>query len=133
MLRKKLLVLSDNANVARTVELAIRHEVEVTQWSLDWPSQPPAPIAARCFDLIVVALSAYTSEPVVVLARASLAELIGHVPLLIISDKPFAADRAMRISHLDFPFALDQLYAQVQQILQGEPANLGSKPPTGSA
>lgn len=125
MMRKNVLILSDNEFVAKTVELAVRREVETTPVLLDWPAQPAAPLTPTCFDLIVVVLSAYTSEAVVALARASLTDLIGRVPLLIVSDKPFTADAAMRIMHMDFPFTLDGLSEQVRRILQSDDAGIG--------
>jgi len=70
------------------------------------------------FDLIVVAMSSPTSEPVVALARASLAGQIGQVPLLIISDRPFHSDPNDRIIHLDFPFDIDGLCDKVKEVLQ---------------
>jgi len=69
-------------------------------------------------DLIVVAMrSSFASEPVVALARASLAQRIGQVPLLIISDRPFDSAPDVRIFHLGFPFGADELCAKVRDIL----------------
>jgi hypothetical protein len=58
---------------------------------------------------------------VVGLARADLAEQIGHVPLLIISDRPFEDDDLCQIEHMGFPFDIDQLYSRVRDILVAQP------------
>ena len=117
---KKILVLSDNYRVAKTIQLALQGEVEVVQIILAFQLQPQTMLQALDFDLIVVALSSYANEPVVALARTSLASFIGQIPLLIISDKPFETDLDMRIIHMDFPFALNALHERVKQILRGE-------------
>jgi hypothetical protein len=74
--------------------------------------------------LIIVAASLPSSEPVVALARASLAARIGEVPLLIISDRPFPPDPVDRIAHLDFPFDIGGLHNSIQDILNREPGLL---------
>lgn len=127
-MKKKLLVLSDNDSVAHMINLALRRELDVTQLIVNPLTMPDLPMRADGFDLIVVALSSYASEPIVALARASLVKLVGQVPLLIISDKPFEADPYTRIAHLDFPFALDQLNEQIDWILRGEFRVAGSTP-----
>jgi len=81
------------------------------------------------FDLIVVAMSSSTSEPIVALARASLAGRIGQVPLLIISDRPFHSEPDDQIAHLDFPFDIDGLHNKVKDILQrgSEPTRMRTR------
>lgn len=119
-MNNKILVLSDNDHVAKTIQLAMKCEVEVVQIVVDLPLQPPTMFQVLDFDLIVVALSSYTNEPVIALAQASLASFIGQIPLLIISDKPFETDPGTRIMHMAFPFVLNELHEQVKQILRGE-------------
>ena len=68
-------------------------------------------------DLIIVAHSAHTSEPVVTLAQAQLANQIGLIPILIISDRPFEARPVQQIYHLDFPFNSAQLRHTVEDLL----------------
>ena len=69
-------------------------------------------------DLIVLAMSSPEGEPLVALVRASLAEYVGRTPLLIISDRPFAARPEEHIAHLSFPFRPDELHDKVRGILQ---------------
>jgi hypothetical protein len=69
-------------------------------------------------DLIVVATSSPSSEPVVELARSALTGYIGRVPLLIISDRPFAPDPQDWITHLSFPFQVDELRDRVRELLK---------------
>lgn len=68
-------------------------------------------------DLIIVAHSAHTSEPVVTLAQAKLANQIGRIPILIISDRPFEARPVQQIYHLDFPFDSANLRHTVEDLL----------------
>ena len=67
--------------------------------------------------LVLLALSSSSNEPVVVLAQAGLTRLVGAIPLLIISDRPFAADPARNIFHLPFPFRADTLQKTVGDLL----------------
>jgi hypothetical protein len=147
--RRRILVLSDNDGLSRAIELNLKHShLEVIRLALSSPRLRKRPSAQgrgkgsakrqRCpekqrtgsqaevgdFDLIVVAMSSPTSEPVVALARASLAGRIGRVPLLIISDRPFQSEPDDQITHLDFPFDIDRLHDKVKEILQrrSEPA-----------
>lgn len=118
---KRVLVLSDNNGLSRAIELNLeRSGLEVVKLALSSPGQRGRQAEVGDFDLIVVAMSSPTNEPVVALAKASLAGLIGQVPILIISDRPFHSDPDDQIIHLDFPFDIDKLYDKVKEILQGE-------------
>jgi len=75
-------------------------------------------IAATC-RLVVLALSRSSNEPVVVLAQAGLTPLIGAVPLLIISDRPSAADLTRGIFLLPFPFCAIALQQTAVALLAG--------------
>jgi hypothetical protein len=140
--RKRVLVLSDNDGLSRAIKLNLeRSDLEVVKLALNSPGQRcPEPnrraVKGRGnqaemgdFDLIVVAMSSSTSEPIVALARASLAGRIGQVPLLIISDRPFHSDPDDQIVHLDFPFDIDGLHDKVKAILQrgSEPARMRTR------
>jgi hypothetical protein len=151
---KRVLVLSDNDGLSRAIKLNLeRSDLEVVKLALNSPGQQrpelrPEPnrraVEGRCpepvkgrgnqaemgdFDLIVVAMSSSTSEPIVALARASLAGRIGQVPLLIISDRPFHSEPDDQIAHLDFPFDIDGLYDKVKDILQrgSEPTRMRTR------
>jgi hypothetical protein len=132
---KRVLVLSDNDGLSRAIELNLEHsDLQVVKFALSSPRQR-CPEERRAgsqnevsdFDLIVVAMSSPTSEPVVALYRASLTGRIGQVPLLIISDRPFHSDPDDRIIHLDFPFDIDGLHDKVEEILQIDERNHGDK------
>ena len=134
--RKRILVLSDNDGLSRAIELNLEcSDLEVVKFALSSPRQlsrayhggqgRESQDEVGKFDLIVVAMSSPTSEPVVVLYRASLVGQIGQVPLLIISDRPFQSDPDDQIIHLDFPFDIDRLHDKVEEILQGRPATSG--------
>jgi hypothetical protein len=121
--QKRVFVVSDNVGLARAIDLNLKACFEADTVLI--ASHPPHPeknlaIAGNC-DLIIVATSSPTSEPVVALAKASLAERIGQVPLLIISDRPFDPDVDERIAHLDFPFHVSALHKAVQELLQEAP------------
>ncbi len=118
--RKNILVLSDNEGLSRAIELNLNGHLELeivrlTASSLERQANQENDNLA----LIILAVSSLASEPVVALSRASLADRIGQVPLLIISDRPFDSDPADRIAHLDFPFKVEDLHDKVDEILLG--------------
>ena len=118
---KKILVLSDNDKLSRAIEVILASR----DWAVETvasnpPKQPGNQAKISNLGLIIVAMSSPASEPVVALARASLAKQIGQVPLLIISDKPFNSNSDVLIVHLDFPFVIDELYHKVEAILHRE-------------
>jgi hypothetical protein len=126
---KRVLVLSDNNGLADAIEFNLkRSHLEVVRLALSSPElcersaerQRGSQVRDGDFDLIVVAMSSPTSEPVVALAKASLGGRIGQVPLLIISDRPFLSDPDAQIVHLDFPFDIAGFNTKVRKILQGE-------------
>jgi DNA-binding response OmpR family regulator len=119
---KRVLVLSDNKRLSRAIELNLdrRLGVEVVILASSSLEQRGSPAGDGDFDLIVVAMSSPGSEPVVALARASLVERVGKVPLLIVSDRPFDSDPGDQIIHLDFPFDIDRLQSKVRELLRGE-------------
>jgi DNA-binding response OmpR family regulator len=129
---KRVLVLSDNDILSRAIELNLKQShLKVVRLALSSPGQRGSQAEVGDFDLIVVAMSSPTNEPIVALARASLAGRIGQVPLLIISDRPFHSDPDDQIIHLDFPLVIDGLHDKVKEILQegSEPILTGARHP----
>jgi len=118
---KRVVVLSDNNALAQAIELALSKclNLNMVRFVSSPPKQWVGQIRNDDFDLIVVATSLPTSEPVVMLTQASLAQQIGQVPLLIVSDRPFDPDMDNRFFHLDFPVGADELRDKVKEILQG--------------
>ena len=123
--RRKILVLSDDARLSRVIEVNLDGSPSVEILTLDSLEQRGALAVDEDFDLVVVAMSSPSSEPVVALSKASLARLIGRVPFLIISDRPFDSDWDARIVHLDFPFDVGEFCHTVERILavKGAPAS----------
>lgn len=117
---KRVLILSDSEGLSRAIELNLnsRLEVKIIKLAPKSPQQWKIQTEADGFDLIVLAMSSPSSEPVVALAKASLTEQIGQTPLLIISDRPFDSEPTHRITHLNFPFDIDRLCRKVNEILQ---------------
>jgi hypothetical protein len=112
---KKALIISDNGGLARVVELnlSIRLGMHVSKYE-------PGAVEdgfSNDLDLLVLAISSPSKEPIVELARASLVERIGQVPLLIISDRPFQSEPGEPIVHLDFPFSIDALEIKAREVL----------------
>jgi hypothetical protein len=120
--QKKVIVVSDNDGLARAIHLNLKahFEADVVLIAPDLSDDKENLTSAGDCDLIIVATSSPTSEPVVALAKASLTDRVGHVPLLIISDRPFDSDLDARIVHLDFPFTLGELHSAVQDLLPEE-------------
>jgi DNA-binding response OmpR family regulator len=116
---KRVLVLSDNDRLSKAIELNLKYShLEVIRLALSSQGHEESQTEIGDFDLIVMAMSSSTSEPIVTLAKASLVGRIGQVPLLIISDRPFHSDPDNRVIHLNFPFDIDGLHDKVKEILQ---------------
>jgi hypothetical protein len=117
---RRVLILSDNDGLSRAIALNLSSclNVKIARFDPKSPQGWTLQTETDSFDLMIVAMSSPTSEPVVALARASLAGLIGRVPLLIISDRPFDSAADDRITHLDFPFDIDKLCHTVSEILR---------------
>ena len=116
---KRILVLSDNEGLSKAIELALSYDhLEVIGFVLGFTRQWKSEVDKGGFDLIVLAVSSLNSEPVVDVFLAALAEQIGQVPLLIISDDPSRSDSENQIFHLDFPFDIHALYNKVEEILR---------------
>ena len=86
-----VIILSDSERLARLIEFGL-DVPKVSRYVFG-----PVGTACRRIDaagcrLIILALSSLSSEPIVALARASLIDCIGRVPMLVISDKPFSSD-----------------------------------------
>jgi hypothetical protein len=121
---KRVLLLSDHEGLASAIEWNLNGHggLEVTSMAPGSSMPPGARPASGACDLIIVAMSSPASEPLVALFRASLLRRIGQVPLLIISDRPFHSEPDDKITHMDFPFDIDQLLCRIRQILAGQPA-----------
>ncbi len=116
---KRILVLCDNQKLSKALQLNLQEHWQVSQTALHVSRQLSRRVDE--FSLIILALSSPASEPVVALTRAALIKYIGRIPLLIISDRPFPPSPEEHITHLDFPFNPQSLYARVQEILQARP------------
>ena len=68
-------------------------------------------------DLIIVAPVPPISDPMSILARASLLNHVGRVPVLIISEQPSRPESDEMITYLNFPFDMDDLTGIVANIL----------------
>jgi hypothetical protein len=116
---KRILVLSDDDRLARAIEVNLNNptEMEVARLAPPVFEGRESRSGINDFDLLVVAASSPNCEPVVVLAQASVAERIGQVPLLIISDRSFYPDPGTMIAHLSFPFGAEELTDKVRELL----------------
>jgi hypothetical protein len=118
-LGKTVLVLCDSSVLYRVIEsslpdpFGVRIERALANVPQDQPFEPDH------LAMVILALSSPTHEPLVVLSRANLVGLIGQVPLLIISDRPFRSHPAELIFHLDFPFRPEALRDRVREALPG--------------
>ncbi len=117
-IKKQVLVLSDNDTLVQVIASSLRCGLKVKVQTMSLNNlNPQAQAPEPAFDLIVVAMSSPSNEPVVALARASLTTFIGQVPILIISDKSFQPDLGVQIAHLDFPFVIEKLNYKVSKLL----------------
>jgi hypothetical protein len=113
---RKALILSDNDGLARAIELYLGKVKPMADGR--WRIIRLAGLQNGRVDLIVLALSSPTSDPLLALIRASLLERVGQVPLLIISDRPFHSDPDAKIFYLEFPFDADRFSAQIDRVCQ---------------
>ena len=116
---KRIAVLSDNEGLAQAIELGLSRclESEIVKCVSDPLTRAKNQIESDGFDLILVAVSLPTSEPMVMLTQAALAHKIGQVPLLIVSDRPFDPGENARFFHLNFPVNANRLRDKVKEIL----------------
>ncbi len=114
---RRVLVLSDNDGLSRAIKLNLNSYLDVQVVNLAPSVQQHQSDVGQC-DLMIVAMSSSTSEPIVALTRASLTEHVGQVPLLIISDRPFRYEPEDHIAHLEFPFEIDTLRRKVKEMLR---------------
>ena len=115
----EIAVIADDSGLARALELNLEpfgrvRVLDAHHAQLPVHDDPP--------DLVVVGVSALASEPIAAIAHAALLDCLGRVPLLIISERPFAVSPEFRIAHLGFPFAPEELSAAVVRLLQMSPA-----------
>jgi hypothetical protein len=114
---KRAVILSDNDLLFQAIAANLSHCLNM-QIVGPGPGdqggglQPEDPL-----DLIVVALCGRGGEPVLALARASLAGQIGRVPILIISNRPFYPRPEEQVAYLHFPFRPDELQDRVRGLL----------------
>jgi DNA-binding response OmpR family regulator len=117
---KRILVVSDDKRLSRAIELNLHNRLAV-DIVMD-ATGPLERVVGRTkngdLDLIVVAASSLSSEPVITLARARLAHHIGRIPILLISDRPVAPAPDTKIDHLAYPFGINELCEAVKEILQ---------------
>jgi hypothetical protein len=122
IVQKSILALGDDEMLLRVIELAlVDHSLEISSILIESPECQALGADFGCVDLIILALSSFSSEPVVALTKASLTNVVGQIPLLIISRKRFRHDRDVPIYHLDFPFDVRELQARVHKVLSIEP------------
>ncbi len=120
---KRIAILSDNGGLAQAIGVSLSHclKLEVVKCVSSPLAQGKEQTENCDLDLILLAISLPTSEPVVMLNRALLTRHIGQVPLLIVSDRPFDPGVNGQFFHLDFPVNANELHDKVKEILIGAP------------
>jgi len=120
----RILLIGDNRFLLELVTVNLRpaptRVLLVSQH--DDGTRPESAAALRCHEpqalrLVVLALSHTGHEPVIALAQAGLTHLIGAIPLIIISDRPFQTNPEQAIYHLPFPFCAYTLQQTVNDLL----------------
>jgi hypothetical protein len=112
---KRVAVIGDSDLVCKAIKLALHKRLKLSTGD---PERCGVGHAALGWDLIVVAVTSDSAEPIAELAEAGLIDWISRVPLLIISPRPFGTSEEFRIAHLRFPFDPDQLCDRVGDLLQ---------------
>ncbi|MFZ5917732.1 MAG: hypothetical protein ACOYZ7_12405 [Chloroflexota bacterium] len=116
LMGKKVFVLSDNYGLLRVIEFSLKTKnLKVVRF-------PPSPQnrengETNNPDLVIVALSSPASESIKTWVQSAANGHGDGVPLLIISSTPPELQGCDHIAHLSFPFDLDGLYNQVEEML----------------
>jgi hypothetical protein len=120
---RNILILGDDARVLKVVQAALPPEYRATHAQADCIGRRTSLFRMGDFDLIVLALSSYASEPIVALGHALVSIEFGRVPILIASDRPFLSDETNCVFYTGFPFTAEQLCACVRRIMMGQEQN----------
>ncbi len=117
--KKKALVFCDNKLFFNAIQTNLNWlQIEAYCFEVDIsPENTNVHLESDDFDLIIVAISLPSGEPIVTLYNASQLKQIGQVPLLIISDREFEPQYNGRIFHLNFPFDAAELRYKIQEIV----------------
>ena len=117
---KKIQILSDNDRLSEVIELNLNgdFDVEILRATEKLSAIRSSQLESDSFDLIVAAMASYTSEPIVALARASLAAQIGKVSVSIVSERPYEFHPDDLISHLESSSDIDGIRDKAKEILQ---------------
>jgi hypothetical protein len=125
MITQRILILSDNEGLSKAVELTLKAleipegvHLETIRLVPDTEDAIKNHMATNGLKLIVVALSSVHSEPALALAKSSLLHRVGYTPLLIISQKTSEFEHQKLISHMDYPFDIDQLQKAIRNMIQ---------------
>lgn len=109
---KSVLALSDSELLLRVIEINL--DCQVQGVALD--TGEPVPRAGE-FDLVIVAISAASNDPVTILQRVDVIERIKSIPTLVICHQPIDLQLDDQISHLPFPFDSVALRRAVYRLL----------------
>lgn len=109
---KSVLALCDSDLLLRVIEINL--DCQVQGVSLD--TAEPVPLAGE-FDLVIIALSAPSNDPVAILHRTDVIDKVKSIPTLVICHQPIAARPDDRIAHLPFPFDSIALRRAVNALL----------------
>ena len=112
---RKILIVSDHPQLARAIELGLQPRQPVT-WLARESSEAKLP-SPDGWAAIIVSLCSHIGEPLAALQRAGLTPCIGHVPILIVSERPFEAGPRDLVQHLDYPFTPEALKQAVDGLL----------------
>lgn len=115
---KRVAVIGDHDLVCKAIKRALYDRLKIEMASpADCDRSRSRGENTVGWDLVIVAIATEDGEPLAELAAADLVDCVGHVPLLIVSSRPFEAFTQWGISHFRFPFDPDQLCKRVQGLL----------------
>lgn len=113
---KKIALICDDERLIKVISLAFdRKSFDLIL--CDCPGLQHQDGSIDNLKLIIVALASPMSEPIVEISRAALGKFIGEVPILIVSQRRFHPAISQQIYHMDFPFDVNALKKQAEQIM----------------
>ena len=120
VMSNQVLVLCDYDPLYGAIELKLSglSHVRVIRRESNGAERPASTQPTGDFDLIIVAPMPPTNDPMRILSQASLLNQVGLMPLVIISEQPSQPESDDRITHLNFPFDMDDLPRTVSRALE---------------
>lgn len=110
-------VLADSARLLNVIKYVLADSCLLISQVVDGSADSFPAVEISVMQLVILAVGRPESEPLVMLGQAGLGCLVGVVPILLITERPFYPAPDSRIYHLDYPFPPDALKRMLQELI----------------